>query len=597
MSQKMMKGSTAVLEVLREEGVDRLFGYPGGQIIPFFDALYDFPIELVLPRHEQGAAHMADGYSRSSGRVGVCVATSGPGATNLVTGLATAYMDSVPMVAITGQVPRHAIGRDSFQEADITGITMPVTKHNYLVTREEDLVNTVREAFYIARTGRPGPVLIDLPSDLQRLEVPWVERHIEGLDAFTADIPPDAAMIERAADLINAAERPLIYIGGGVIASGASPLVTSLSDACNIAVVHTLNGKGGFPETRDLSMGMPGMHGTGYANWALHECDVMVVIGARFDDRVTGDTRRFSPGTRVVHIDVDTAEIDKIRAAEVPIVCDARSALEALVPLCKPRARTAWEEALLEKKREMALTYQWNEDGLPPQYVIEKLWEVTGGQAVCCTEVGQHQMWAAHYYKVDQPRNWLSSGGLGTMGYGFPAAIGAQFANPDKLVVDIAGDGSIQMNIQEMATARHHGLPVKIVILNNCYLGMVRQWQDLFYNKRYSGVTLCNLPDFVKLAEAYDCVGFETADPERVVPILEQAMEINDRPVVMNFHTAREENVFPMIPAGQSIDEMILTQAAVEGQPVAGTREWKTAANCGARPAGNCPRATCERGK
>jgi len=561
MPQKTMPGAQAVLKVLREEGVDILFGYPGGQVIPFFDALYDFEgLSLILPRHEQGAAHMADGYARSTGKVGVCVATSGPGATNLVTGLATAYMDSIPMVAFTGQVPRPAIGRDSFQEADTTGITIPVTKHNYLVTDEAELVNTVREAFYLARTGRPGPVLMDLPSDIQRALTPFPKRNIEGLDGYRAPAIPDGAAIEQAAALINNAERPLLYLGGGVMAAGASALVTQLADTCNLAAVHTLLGKGAFAETRDLSMGMPGMHGMGYANWALHECDVMIVIGARFDDRVTGNPKLFSPGTKVIHIDVDAAEIDKIRHADVAIVADARAALEALVPLCKPRGRTAWEQALLAKKQEMPLSYQWNKDGMPPQWVVEKLWEVTGGDAIVATEVGQNQMWAAQYYKVDRPRHFLSSGGLGTMGYGFPAAIGAQFGNPGQVVVDIAGDGSIQMNIQEMATARHNNLPVKVVILNNCYLGMVRQWQDLFFDKRYSGVELCNLPDFVKLAEAYDSVGFETGDPDKVVGIMEQALAINDRPVLMNFHVAREENVYPMIPAGKSIHEMMLKE-------------------------------------
>jgi acetolactate synthase-1/2/3 large subunit len=458
-----------------------------------------------------------------------------------------------------------------------------------------DLATTMRKAFYIAQTGRPGPVLIDLPSDLQRLPVPWTERNIEALDAFEGPCQLDSNRIEEAAELINKAERPLIYIGGGVISSNASALVTQLSDTCNIAVVHTLNGKSGFPESRDLSMGMPGMHGTGYANFALHECDLMIVIGARFDDRVTGDTRRFSPQAKVIHIDVDAAEIDKIRCADVPINADARTALEALVPLCKPRSRTGWEETLLQKKQEMALTYTWQQDGIPPQFVIEKAWEVTGGDAICCTEVGQHQMWAAQFYKVDKPRHWLSSGGLGTMGYGFPAAIGAQFANPDKCVIDIAGDGSIQMNIQEMATARHHTLPVKIIILNNGYLGMVRQWQDLFYDKRYSGVDLCNLPDFVKLAEAYDCVGFETGNPDDVQGILEQAMEVTDRPVIMNFHTAREENVFPMIPAAQSVEEMMLSQAHAEGRDEQAPREWKQAGTCGNKPAGGCPRAKCRR--
>lgn len=561
MSQEMIPGAQAVLKVLQEEGADLIFGYPGGQVIPLFDALYDFAgVNLVLPRHEQAAGHMADGYARSTGKVGVAVVTSGPGATNLVTGLATAYMDSIPMVAFSGQVPRPAIGRDSFQEADTTGITIPVTKHNYLVTDEAELVNTIREAFYVARTGRPGPVLIDLPSDIQRNMVPYPERNIKALDGYHEPLQPDLNEIEHAADLINSAERPLLYIGGGCLAAGASDLVRQLSDKCNIAAVHTLMGKGAFPETNDLSMGMPGMHGMGYANWALHECDVMIVVGARFDDRVTGNPKLFSPGTKVIHIEVDAAEVDKIRHAEVPIVSDARRALEALVPLCKARSRTAWEETLLAKKLEMPLSYEWNKEAMPPQFVVEKLWEVTGGDAIIATEVGQNQMWAAQYYKVDQPRHFLSSGGLGTMGYGFPAAIGAQFGNPGKLVVDIAGDGSIQMNIQEMATARHDNLPVKIVILNNCFLGMVRQWQDLFFNKRYSGVELCELPNFVKLAEAYDSVGFETANPDEVTGIIEQALEINDRPVIMNFHVAKEENVYPMIPAGKSIHDMMLKE-------------------------------------
>jgi acetolactate synthase-1/2/3 large subunit len=560
MSQEIIPGALALLKALQEENVDTIFGYPGGQVIPLFDALYDFPIQLILPRHEQGAGHMADGYSRSTGKVGVCVATSGPGATNLVTALATAYMDSIPMVAFTGQVPRHAIGRDSFQEADTTGITIPVTKHNYLVTDENELVNTIREAFYLARSGRPGPVLIDLPSDIQRAATPYPERALEALDGYRPPTPLIAGDIERAADLINNAERPLLYIGGGVIAADAAGLVTQLSDTCNIGVVHTLMGKGGFPESRDLSMGMPGMHGMGYANWALHECDVMIVVGARFDDRVTGNTKLFSPGTKVIHIDVDAAEIDKIRHADVAIVADSRTALEALVPLCRPRARTAWEEMLLQKKQEMTLTYHWNKEAMPPQFVVEKLREIAGEDAIISTEVGQNQMWAAQYYPIEKPRHFLSSGGLGTMGYGFPAAIGAQFGNPGKVVVDIAGDGSIQMNIQEMATARHHQLPIKIVILNNCFLGMVRQWQDPFYDKRYSAVAPCSLPDFGKLAEAYDSVGFETSNPDEVAGIIEKSLEINDRPVLMNFHVAKEENVYPMIPAGQSIHDMMLKE-------------------------------------
>jgi acetolactate synthase-1/2/3 large subunit len=590
MSQTTMKGAEAVLRVLQEEGVDLLFGYPGGSAIPFFDALYDFPIKQVLPRHEQGAAHMADGYARSTGRVGVCVATSGPGATNLITGLATAYMDSVPVVAITGQVLRSSIGRDWFQEVDTTGITIPITKHNYLVTEESELANITREAFYLARHGRPGPVLIDLPSDLQRGEVPFPRRNIEGLDGFEAPLIPDSAALERAVDLINQAERPLLYIGGGIVAAEASEALTRLSDQCNLGVVYTLMAKGAFPDSRELCMGMPGMHGMAYANWALQACDLMIVVGARFDDRVVGNITTFSPSARVIHIDVDAAEIDKIRPADVAIVADARAALEALIEQCKPRSRTAWEEAMLEKKRQWPVSYDWQGDGMPPQFVLEKLNEIVGPETIVATDVGQHQMWAAHYMNIDRPRHWLSSGGLGTMGYGFPAAIGAQFANPEAPVVCIAGDGGIQMNIQEMATARHHKLPVKVIILNNCYLGMVRQWQDLFYDKRYSAVTLCNLPDFVKLAEAYDSVGFQTADPDQVVPVLEQAMEINDRPVLMNFHVSREENVFPMIPAGKGVDDTIMSQDQAEGGTAA-QRTWKCGNDCGGHPKGGCPRA------
>ncbi len=558
MSMTTMRGADAVVRVLQEEGVDTVFGIPGGQMIPIYDALYDTPIRNVLVRHEQGAAHMADGFARASGRVGVCMATSGPGALNLVTGLCNAMMDSIPMVAITGQVTRPAIGRDSFQEADTTGVTIPVTKHNYLVKDEAELADTLREAFYLAATGRPGPVLVDIPGDVARAQVPFNERCIECLDAYEEPLRPVPEDIERAAEMINSAERPLLYIGGGVISANASDLLTELSDKCNLAVVHTLMGKGGFPESRELSMGMPGMHGMAYASHALHECDLMVVIGARFDDRVTGDLSRFSPGTKVIHIDIDAAEIGKVREAHVPIICDARVALEALLPLCRERGRTAWEEHLLQEKQRLPLTYTWDNTGMPPQFVVQKLYEVTQGEAIVTTEVGQNQMWAAQYYKIDRPRHFLSSSGLGTMGFGFPAAIGAQFARPEALVVDIAGDGSIQMNIQEMATAMDFGLPVKICILNNGYLGMVRQWQDLFFDKRYSGVELSARPDWVKLAEAYGAVGFSTDDPEQVVPIMERALEVTDRPVIMDFRVSREENVFPFIPAGQGVENMML---------------------------------------
>ena len=562
MTTPTMRGADALLRVLQEEGVDILFGFPGGQAIPIYDALYDSPIRDILVRHEQGAAHMADGYARSTGRPGVCVATSGPGALNLVTGIATAYADSVPMVAICGQVRTGAIGKDSFQEADVTGVTIPITKHNYLVTDPAQLVDTVREAFYIATTGRPGPVLVDIPSDLNLGPVPYTERDITRLDAYEAEVALPEGDIERAADMINASEAPILYIGGGVISAGASGLVRELAEKANICVVHTLLGKGGFPETHPLSMGMPGMHGMAYASFAMQHAKLIVCIGARFDDRVTGDVKKFAPDAEIIHIDVDPAELHKVKRAGVAIAGDAKRVLQALVPLVKERAAGDWVQKLEQWKADHPLAYSVTPGGpIPPQFVIEKLWEVTHGNAIACTEVGQHQMWAAQFFKVDEPRCFLSSGGMGTMGFGFPAAIGAQFANPDALVLDIAGDGSIQMNIQEMATAVGHKLPIKIAVLNNGYLGMVRQWQELFYGRRYSGVALTdNNPDFVKLAEAYGGVGLRCEKPEDVVATIEKSLEVTDRPVIMDFVCVEEENVFPMIPGGKSVGDMLTTQ-------------------------------------
>ncbi|MGD9519987.1 MAG: biosynthetic-type acetolactate synthase large subunit, partial [Armatimonadota bacterium] len=515
-------------------------------------------IRHILTRHEQGAAHAADGYARATGRVGVCMATSGPGALNLVTGLCTAYMDSIPVVAITGQVRTTSIGKDSFQEADTTGVTMPITKHNVLVKDPDDLVDVVREAFHIARTGRPGPVLIDLPSDISGGSVPWTERDEEKLlRRYSGPGQPDAEAISRAADLINAAERPILYIGGGVIASGAHDLVRYLAEKANICVVHSLLGKGGFPETHELSMGMVGMHGHAYANLAINNSSLIICIGARFDDRVTGDVSKFAPDAQVIHIDVDPAEIGKVVIPTIGIDGDAGEVLERLVPQVNPRVRTGWECQLVAWRQSHALRYEQHSDVVAPQYVVEELYRLTGGAALITTEVGQNQMWAAQYYKCDRPRQFLSSGGLGTMGYGFPAAIGAQIARPGELVVDIAGDGSIQMNIQEMGTARSNNLPVKVVILNNCYLGMVRQWQELFWQRRYSGVTLCSVPNFAKLAEAYDSVGIEVHKPEEVTGALERMLEVEDRPCLVDVKVAREENVFPFIPSGLSIDDMM----------------------------------------
>jgi len=562
MPAEKMTGADVVLKVLEEENVEVIFGIPGGSTIPVFDKLYHKTkagkLRFVLTRHEQGAAHAADGYARATGRVGVCTATSGPGALNLVTGLCTAHMDSIPVVAITGQVKTQAIGTDAFQEADTVGATMPITKHNYLVKDPAELANVVREAFYLARSGRPGAVLIDLPSDVSAAPGIWTERDMSNMRGYTPPEKGDPQAIARAAEIINQAERPILYIGGGVIAAGASDLVRELAEKTNIYVVHTLMGKGAFPETHRLSLGMPGMHGVVPACYALRDADLMITIGARFDDRVTGDLSKFAQGAKVIHIDIDPAEHNKVVAADVAIAGDAREVLAQLVPQVQARQPGKWEEQLEQWRKQYPLRYAQPKEGIAPQYVVEQIYEVTGGEAIITTEVGQNQMWAAQYYKVDKPRHFLSSGGLGTMGYGFPAAIGAQVGCPDAVVWDIAGDGSIQMNIQELATAAINKLPVKVAILNNSYLGMVRQWQELFYDRRYSGTDLTGNPDFARVAEAYGGVGIKVAEPEEVRPAIERAMEVDDRPTFIDFVVAKEENVFPMIPAGKTPDDIII---------------------------------------
>lgn len=489
-----MKAARALLEALKREGADVVFGYPGGQVIPLYDALYDFDIRHILTRHEQGAAHAADGYARASGKVGVCIATSGPGATNLTTGIANAYLDSVPLVAITGQVRTSMIGTDAFQEADVTGITLPIVKHSYLVHSAEEIPQIIHEAFYIARTGRPGPVVVDVPVDLQLAEIDYDADRAAVIDlpGYKPTLRGHPKQVRAAARAIAEAERPLIYAGGGVVSAGAHQELFELAEYAHIPVTTTLNGIGCFPGTHHLSLGMLGMHGTKYANYAINNCDLIFAVGVRFDDRVTGNLETFAPQAKVVHVDIDPAEISKNVAVGIPIVGDARRVLaELLIEIRKldlsPERHLAWMQQVEEWKDGHPLKIRSDEDGeIMPEFVVRKIWEVTDGEAIVCTEVGQNQMWAAQLYMPRGPRQFISSGGLGTMGFGFPAAIGAQVARPDALVIDIAGDGSIQMNIQELSTAVGNQLPVKICILNNRCLGMVRQWQDLFWNKRYS---------------------------------------------------------------------------------------------------------------
>ncbi|ABK13912.1 MULTISPECIES: acetolactate synthase large subunit [Methanothrix] len=549
-----MTGAEAIIECLRREGVEVIFGLPGGVLLPLYDALYSSDMRHILVRHEQAAAHAADGYARATGRVGVCLATSGPGATNLVTGIATAYMDSVPIVAMTGQVNTGLIGKDAFQEADITGITMPITKHNYLIKSSRDIPRVFREAFYIARTGRPGPVLIDLPRDItvDELEFDYPEINLPGYNPSTK---VHQLQIRRAAEALMAAERPVIYAGGGVRYANAHEELFQLATRLNAPVTTTLMGMGCFPTDHPLSLGMLGMHGTKYANLAVQEADVLLAVGARFDDRVTGKIASFAPKARIIHIDVDAAEIGKNVRVDIPVVGDAKIALTELLKHVQQRPWTEWNEKILSWKREYPLRYTRDENVIKPQFVVEKICELCP-DAIIVTEVGQNQMWAAQFFKHKDPRKFITSGGLGTMGYGFPAAIGAKVGRPECEVIDIAGDGSFQMNIQELATAVVNDIPVKIAILNNGVLGMVRQWQTLFFGKRYSHTTLGDVPDFVKVAEAYGAVGLRATKPSEVEDVLREGLA-SDRPTVMDFIVHRDEKVSPMVPAGASLSEIL----------------------------------------
>jgi len=551
-----MTGSQILLECLKREGVEVVFGYPGGQILPTFDALYGYKgFKFILTRHEQGAAHAADGYARVTGKVGVCLATSGPGATNLVTGIANAFMDSIPMVAITGQVPTLLIGNDAFQEADITGITRPITKHNYLVKDAKDLAVIVREAFYIASTGRPGPVLIDLPKDVQVAETEFIWPEEVRIRSYNPNYGGHPGQIKRAAKLIKESKRPILYVGGGIITSGASLELLELAEKINCPVTWTLMGIGGFPSLHKLSLGMLGMHGTAYANHSIMDADLIIALGARFDDRVTGRLDKFAPNAKVIHIDIDPSSISKNVHVDIPIVGDARQVIAELIQEIKHGpAVDEWLKHVEALKKKYPMGFK-DKKKILPQYVIQQIDEVTNGEAIICTEVGQHQMWAAQWYNYAQPRTFISSGGLGTMGFGFPAAIGAKLGRPEKTVFNIAGDGSIQMNIQELGTCVANKINVKVAILNNGYLGMVRQWQELFYKRRYS-YTPISSPDFVKLAESYGALGIRVTKKEEVRPALKKAIE-TDNTVFIDFHVEEEENVYPMVPAGEAINNIL----------------------------------------
>ncbi|MHB1376723.1 MAG: biosynthetic-type acetolactate synthase large subunit [Candidatus Humimicrobiaceae bacterium] len=559
-----INGSKMLLKCLANEGVEVIFGYPGGKVIPIYDAIYDDKkIKHILVRHEQCAAHAADGYARATGKTGVCLATSGPGATNLITGIANAYMDSIPIVAITGQVASEVIGTDAFQEADITGITAPITKHNYLVKHVKDLPNVIKEAFYIASTGRPGPVLIDIPSDVQ---IALIDEQTKGeinLPGYKPTIKGNLKQIKEAVKKIHQSRKPVIFSGGGVIASNASSLLREFAEYAKIPVITTLLGKGSYPENKELSIGMAGMHGSRYANMAFVNTDLIIGIGVRFDDRVTGKLNEFAKNAEVIHIDIDPAEIGKNVKVDIPVVGDAYSILGDMIIEYKKIVEekgaadfSEWTDIIADWKKKFPVYYDKNSNLLKPGFILETLQELTKGEAIICTEVGQNQMWAAQYCKILEPRAFISSGGLGTMGFGLPASIGAQFGRPDKMVFDIAGDGSIQMVSQEFATAITNNLPIKIILLNNGNLGLVKQWQELFYKERYSATCVRGCVDFVKLVEAYGGVGIRVKEKNEVEKAIKEAIKVKNL-VLIDFWIDPDENVFPFVAPGASISEML----------------------------------------
>lgn len=559
MKPEVISGSEILLRSLLLEGVECVFGYPGGAVLYIYDALYGFTdFKHLLTRHEQGAIHAADGYARSTGKVGVCIATSGPGATNTVTGIATAYMDSVPLVVITGNVVSSLIGTDAFQEADITGITMPVTKHSYLVRNVEELPRVIHEAFHIANTGRKGPVLIDIPKDVSANKTLFEPVDSINLRGYHPTVVPNRLQLDKLAAAIKEAKQPVIIAGGGVIYSGGHEALLEFVNKTEIPTTTTLLGLGAFPSGHELWMGMPGMHGTYTANQSIQNADLLINIGARFDDRVTGRLDGFAPLAKIAHIDIDPAEIGKNVAADIPIVGDVKTVLEMLNPLV---ARTdkadEWRAKIIQSKKDKPFKYKDSETVLKPQWVIELLNDTTNGDAIVTTDVGQHQMWAAQYYKFNQPRSWITSGGLGTMGFGFPAAIGAQMAHPERLVISINGDGGMQMCAQELAICAINQIPVKVVVINNQVLGMVRQWQELIYDNRYSHIDLEGSPDFVKLAEAYGVKGLRATNKEEAKKAWQEALE-TPGPVLVEFVVDKGENVYPMVTQGSTIDQMLM---------------------------------------